>query len=84
VFLIGSIGVTIAANTPRNDAIDQLDPQLAASAVQWSSYLSEWTAFNHVRTVAALVAAALFTLALRTGGDGRPSLLAAGSRDAGL
>ena len=82
VFLIGSIGVTIAANIPRNDAIDQLDPQLAASAVQWSSYLSEWTAFNHVRTVAALVAAALFTLALRTG-DGRPSLLAAGSRDGG-
>jgi uncharacterized membrane protein len=74
--------VTIAANIPRNDAIDQLDPQLAASAAQWSSYLSEWTAFNHVRTVAALVAAALFTLALRTG-DGRPSLLAAGSRDAG-
>jgi hypothetical protein len=49
--------------------------------VQWPAYLSEWTAFNDVRTVAALVAAALFTLALRIG-DGRPSLLAAGFRDA--
>jgi uncharacterized membrane protein len=30
----------------------------------WSSYLTNWTAWNHVRTVASLAAAALLTLAL--------------------
>jgi uncharacterized membrane protein len=74
IFLIGAIGVTVAANVPRNDALDQLDPQAAASAVQWSSYLSEWTAYNHVRTIAALLAAALFILALRVD-DRRPALV---------
>jgi uncharacterized membrane protein len=74
VFLIGVIGVTVAANVPRNDALEQLDPQAAASATQWSSYLSEWTAFNHVRTTAALLATAMFILALRVG-DGQPSLV---------
>jgi uncharacterized membrane protein len=64
LYLIGSIGVTIAANVPRNDALEKLDPAAASSAAPWASYLSEWTAFNHVRTVAALVAAGLLTYTL--------------------
>ena len=64
LYLIGSIGVTIAANVPRNDALAELDPAAASSASRWSAYVSEWLAFNHVRTVASLIAAALLTYAL--------------------
>ena len=32
LYLIGSIGVTIAANVPRNDALEKLDPAAASSA----------------------------------------------------
>ena len=65
LYLIGAIGVTIAANVPRNDALEKLDPAAASSAARWATYLSEWTAFNHVRTVTALVAAGLLTYAAR-------------------
>jgi uncharacterized membrane protein len=64
LYLIGTIGVTIAANVPRNDALAELDPAAASSASRWASYMSEWTAFNHVRTVAALIAASLLTYAI--------------------
>jgi uncharacterized membrane protein len=64
VYLIGCIGVTIAANVPRNDALEKLDPAAASSAARWAAYVSEWTAFNHVRTLAALIAAGLLTYAL--------------------
>jgi len=62
-FLVGTFLVTRAANVPRNEAIAALDPNSAQAAAQWASYLSEWTAWNHVRTVAALVALVLAMLA---------------------
>ncbi len=62
VYLIGTIGVTMGANVPRNNTLAALDPADGAGA--WARYLSEWTAFNHVRTVAALIASGLFAGAL--------------------
>ncbi len=64
LYLVGSIGVTIAANVPRNEALDKLDPSAASSAARWSTYVSEWLVFNHVRTISALIAAGLLTYAL--------------------
>jgi uncharacterized membrane protein len=61
LYLVGVIGVTMAYNVPRNDALAAAGPE---DAELWSRYLREWTAGNHVRTVAALAAAAVFTLAL--------------------
>jgi len=55
--------LTIAFNVPRNDALAAVDPASAEGASLWASYVTVWTAWNHVRTVAAL-AAALLTLAL--------------------
>ncbi|MBW0117287.1 DUF1772 domain-containing protein [Pseudonocardia sp. KRD-169] len=49
VYLVGVIGVTAVVNVPLNDA-------LAAGGVDWPGYLARWTAWNHVRTVAATVA----------------------------
>ena len=34
------------------------------SELVWTAYLSSWTAWNHVRTMASLAAAASFTMAL--------------------
>lgn len=59
VFLVGTFIVTIAANVPRNEALAVLDPNAAQAASAWASYVAEWTAWNHVRTVAAVVALVL-------------------------
>ena len=64
-YVLGAFLVTMIANVPRNDALAPLDPDSVNAATEWVSYLSEWTRWNHVRTVAALVAAALLTVSLR-------------------
>jgi len=65
LYLVGTFGVTIAGNVPLNDALAALDPQSAEAARLWARYLVSWTAWNHVRTLAGLAAAAAFSLALR-------------------
>ncbi len=65
VYLIGTILVTMAFNVPRNDALAAVDPQSTDGARLWAGYVTSWTAWNHLRTVAALAAAVLLTLALR-------------------
>ncbi|MFP3990569.1 anthrone oxygenase family protein [Streptomyces sp. E11-3] len=64
LYVFGSLGVTIAANIPRNDAMAKLDPEAPESAEPWQRFVSEWTAWNHVRGGAALAACAAFVLAL--------------------
>jgi uncharacterized membrane protein len=64
LYLIGTLLVTIACNVPRNDALARVSPSDPAASGTWSSYVSEWTAWNHVRTIAALAAAAAFTFSL--------------------
>jgi uncharacterized membrane protein len=63
-YLLGVIAVTMAANVPRNDALAGLDPAGPEAAGYWPRYLAEWTVWNHVRTVAALIASGLFIAAL--------------------
>ena len=64
VHIVGSLLVTMAFNVPRNDALATVDPESAEAASVWSKYIREWTAWNHMRTVAALAAAVLLTIAL--------------------
>lgn len=64
LYLVGTILVTIAFNVPRNEALAGVDPHGVEGARLWSGYLRSWTAWNHVRTVAALAAAASITWAL--------------------
>jgi uncharacterized membrane protein len=64
LYLVGTVLVTIAFNVPLNDALAVVDPGSADGVSRWSSFLPNWTNWNHVRTIAALVAAALFTLSL--------------------
>lgn len=65
LYLIGTIGVTIACNVPLNNRLATAHPQGADAASYWNEYVTNWTAWNHVRTVAALAAAATLTIALR-------------------
>jgi uncharacterized membrane protein len=60
-----SIALTFAYHVPRNDALAVLDPAGPSVADTWSTYLSEWTAWNHVRAATSLAAAVTFILALR-------------------
>jgi uncharacterized membrane protein len=64
LYLVGTILVTILFNVPRNDALAAVDPASANGASLWTDYLTSWTAWNHVRTVAAVAAAASLTIAL--------------------
>jgi uncharacterized membrane protein/ketosteroid isomerase-like protein len=64
VYLIGTILVTIACNVPLNDALAAVDPSSTDAGPVWTNYLKTWTAWNHVRTIAALAAAASFVIPL--------------------
>lgn len=64
LYVLGTFAVTIAFNVPRNDALASIEPQGDRSARVWARYVQSWTAWNHVRTLAALAAAGMLTLAL--------------------
>src|SRR5205823_12746917 len=64
LYLIGTVLVTIACNVPLNDALAAVDPSSAEAGRVWTNYLKNWTTWNHVRTIAALAAAASFIVAI--------------------
>ncbi|MFD7275990.1 DUF1772 domain-containing protein [Streptomyces sp. NPDC059862] len=64
LYLIGSFGVTVLANVPRNNALLKLDAGTPEAAAYWPTYVREWTAWNHVRMIASAAAAVLYVLGL--------------------
>lgn len=58
VYVLGMFGVTMARNVPLNNRL------VAAPDETWAGYLTEWTRWNHVRTIASLAGVVLFVLAL--------------------
>lgn len=64
LYLIGTVLVTIVFNVPLNEALAKVKPDSTDGASLWANYLANWTIWNHVRTVAALAAAASLTIAL--------------------
>ncbi len=65
LYVIGCILVTIVLNVPFNHALAAVKPGSKEGAETWTRYLSTWTTWNHLRTVASLAAAAAFILAIR-------------------
>jgi uncharacterized membrane protein len=61
-YLVGAFVVTGICNVPRNDALAQVDALSSSGVAYWQLYLSEWTAYNHVRALAALAALVLLVL----------------------
>ncbi|MGW1048186.1 anthrone oxygenase family protein [Streptomyces sp. NPDC002521] len=64
LYLLGSFGVTVVANVPRNARLARLTPGAPEAAVHWPAYVQEWTFWNHVRAVAAGTATLVYILAL--------------------
>ena len=61
LYLVGTFGVTMAFNVPRNNALEAAAADAPETAEVWERYLREWTAWNTVRTLAALAGAGAFT-----------------------
>ena len=57
LYLIGTIGVTLIFNVPLNEALAKIDPDSVDGIKFWTSYLTDWTFWNHIRTGAAVAAA---------------------------
>ena len=64
LYMLGMFVVTMLFNVPLNDALAAVDPSSPAAATLWTRYLSDWTFWNHVRTVASTAACALFIAAI--------------------
>ena len=64
IYILGSLGVTMVFNVPLNNRLAAAAPASSDGAHLWKRYLSEWTFWNHVRTLAPLIVMALFILAL--------------------
>jgi uncharacterized membrane protein len=64
LYLFGVLGVTIGFNVPLNNKLANVVPNSSEAANQWAKYLTEWTICNHVRTLAALGATAVFAISL--------------------
>ena len=65
LYVVGTIGVTIVGNVPLNNRLADVDPESPEGSEVWQHYLSRWTFYNHVRTMAALAACASFVVALQ-------------------
>ena len=63
-YLLGTIVVTMVCNVPLNDALAAINPASSNSASLWAEYARQWTAWNHVRTISGIAAAALFLIAI--------------------
>jgi uncharacterized membrane protein len=64
LYLVGTFLVTMAFNVPRNNALAVVEPASGAGAEVWTGYLTSWTFWNHVRTIAALATMISLILAL--------------------
>jgi uncharacterized membrane protein len=59
LYVVGCVGVTMAFNVPRNNALAGAEPESTEAASLWERYLVEWTAWNTVRTIACVAATGL-------------------------
>jgi uncharacterized membrane protein len=62
LYLLGAIGITAGYHQPRNLALADVDPISAEAPAPWRRYVTEWSAWNHVRTVTPLLASAAFLI----------------------
>jgi uncharacterized membrane protein len=63
-YLAGCFLVTVVFNVPMNNALAALPAAAPDRVDRWTTYLANWTTWNHVRTVASLAASALLTVGL--------------------
>ncbi|MET4247184.1 anthrone oxygenase family protein [Bradyrhizobium sp. LA6.7] len=64
LYVLGMFVVTIVFNQPLNEALTAADPASTEGAALWARYVTEWTFWNHVRTISSTVACVLFITAI--------------------
>lgn len=68
LYVVGMFVVTAAFNVPLNNRLAAADPSSPEGLAEWHGYLKDWTRWNHVRTAASTLAAALYVAAIARGG----------------
>lgn len=63
-YVVGMFLCTALCNVPLNNALDAVDRGSAEADAVWTRYLTVWTRWNHVRTLACTVACGLFIAAI--------------------
>ncbi|WHO73059.1 DUF1772 domain-containing protein [Rhizobium sp. BT03] len=64
LYVFASFLSTIVFNVPMNDALTKVSGSGAEAATLWATYLRDWTWWNHVRTLASLLASMAFVRVL--------------------
>jgi uncharacterized membrane protein len=64
LYFVGCFVVTMLGNVPLNDSLAAVGANSDEGRRVWTHYLLAWTWWNHVRTVASLVASAAFIAAM--------------------
>jgi uncharacterized membrane protein len=64
LYVFGAIGVTIVRNVPLNNKLAALNPDSPDAEAFWTTYVTAWTAWNHLRAAAALSASGMLIVAL--------------------
>jgi uncharacterized membrane protein len=63
-YIVGVMVVTIVFNVPMNNKLEAVDAESNEAHTLWQRYLTDWTRWNHVRTVASVLAMLFFILAI--------------------
>ena len=61
-YVLGVFIVTMVYNVPMNQRLDAMDHTYTETATYWTQYVSSWTSWNHVRTVASAGSAICFQM----------------------
>jgi len=64
LYVVGVFVLTLVANVPLNNELDEAEPSSPEGAAFWQRFLRQWTAWNNVRTVLGIVASALLVVSL--------------------
>jgi uncharacterized membrane protein len=67
LYVLGMFVVTVIFNVSLNNALAAADPASHEAASLWARFLTDWTLWNHVRTVSSTAACALFIAAIAAG-----------------
>ncbi len=68
-YLAGTFLVTMLGNVPLNNQLGTVSATDPGARDLWEHYLDRWTVWNHLRTVAAMAAALLYSLGLMQNGS---------------
>jgi uncharacterized membrane protein len=64
LYVLGMFVCTVIFNVPLNNALAAVDPASVEAAPVWARYLTDWTFWNHLRTISSTAACGLFIWAI--------------------